>query len=519
MNIQTPARSVVLCANEEIQRSPELINCIGEALSPQPWLHIFSSGEEARTYIRSIDAACDAWVAHCSDIDAINLAAALKKDCPDRKVFLISSEHNGSLRSRASCAGIDEVCGITDLAQLYLHAQQAYAQTGALTHDETDAKLSVSCAQPPTCTPAQSNLSAATAFTSFTTTTQKPLSFSGAVSESLDQHSFDTEEIMRELHDCDYEHAKGEKNAPSTLFHTQQTPFQTQQASLHVGQSPTHSKRNSVHAQIDIHPSNLGFIMPVVSGSGGAGKSTVAILAAIIAQKAGYKTVLVDFDLQFGDVLALIGRDDALRLDEAANSPISLTHLRPESGLPAVLGAPHRLEAAEELVLRIGSLIDTLRSSYEVIIANTGSFWTEQHAVLLEQSSKALFLVDQRPSSLRACQHALELCSRCGIATGPFAFAANRCSRSALYTSLDISCALQGSHAFELMDGGSEVEELLAAGQPLDLIEGGNALSGSIEDALSELLPKWNERVASNKHDLPLAHRLFGLRPKKRRAS
>lgn len=49
-----------------------------------------------------------------------------------------------------------------------------------------------------------------------------------------------------------------------------------------------------------------GFLFPVVSGSGGAGKSTVSVLSALIAQRMGYNTLLLDFDLQFGDAPALM---------------------------------------------------------------------------------------------------------------------------------------------------------------------------------------------------------------------
>ena len=51
-----------------------------------------------------------------------------------------------------------------------------------------------------------------------------------------------------------------------------------------------------------------GFLFPVVSGSGGAGKSTVSVLSALIAQRMGYNTLLLDFDLQFGDAPGAHGR-------------------------------------------------------------------------------------------------------------------------------------------------------------------------------------------------------------------
>lgn len=255
------------------------------------------------------------------------------------------------------------------------------------------------------------------------------------------------------------------------------------------------------------------FLMPVVSGSGGSGKSTVAVLAALVSSQIGYRTVLVDLDLQFGDVLSLVGRDDALRVDEALESPALLSRLRQEGQAAlSVIGAPRRLERAETIAANVPRLVDALGSMFDVIVANTGSLWGEHHAAMLERSAKSLFLVDQRPSSLRACQHALELCARCGIATSPFLFAVNRCSRGALYTSIDVSCALRGAQTVELADGGTDVEEALAAGRPGDLIHDGNELCESIRDVLEGVLPGCAERLAAAEAAAPRLRGLFGRR-------
>ena len=232
-----------------------------------------------------------------------------------------------------------------------------------------------------------------------------------------------------------------------------------------------------------------GFLLPVVSGSGGAGKSTVAVVAALLAQRMGNNTLLLDFDLQFGDAPALMGARQSLAIDELLAAPARIEQLRSEGASPALLAAPRHLEDSEAVVERAPALLDQLLARFDVVVANTGAAWAEQHALLLERSSKALFLVDQRPSSLRACQHALDLCGRCGIATGPFLYAVNRCSKNALFTSIDVSCALRGAHVFELKDGGSEVEELLGAGLPFDLIEARNDLCASLERLLQGVLP------------------------------
>ena len=133
--------------------------------------------------------------------------------------------------------------------------------------------------------------------------------------------------------------------------------------------------------------------------------------------------------------------------------------------------------------------MDFLVTRFDVIVVNTGATWAEQHAALLERSSAALFLVDQRVSSIRACQHALDLCARCGIATGPFRFALNRCAKGAPLSSADVSCALQGANVYELKDGGRDVEDYLSGGAADDLLQTKNEFAKSLEYVLDQMLP------------------------------
>ncbi|MCL1798647.1 MAG: P-loop NTPase [Eggerthellaceae bacterium] len=234
-------------------------------------------------------------------------------------------------------------------------------------------------------------------------------------------------------------------------------------------------------------------VLSVLSASGGAGKSTVAALAALLAQGLGYRTVLLDADLQFGDMRYFLGEENPLTIDAAVREPGRLAQLSPVGPKPALLAAPPRLEQSEAVTGELPGLLEHLKASFDVVIVNTGAFWAEQHAALLERSSTALFLVDQRSSSLRACKHALDLCVRCGIATHPFLFAVNRCTRNAPLTSIDVSCALQGAHVVELPEGGREVSELLAAGLPHELVGTRNDLCLGIERMLLDLLPRISE--------------------------
>ena len=98
---------VALCADEASMAHPELIGLADEQLFAQPWLRLFTSGSEIRTFLRHDRAVDEVWVVSCDDVEPINLAATIKGDRGDVRVCLVSFQGTGSLRSRASAANID----------------------------------------------------------------------------------------------------------------------------------------------------------------------------------------------------------------------------------------------------------------------------------------------------------------------------------------------------------------------------------------------------------------------------
>ena len=157
----------------------------------------------------------------------------------------------------------------------------------------------------------------------------------------------------------------------------------------------------------------------------GRGKSSVAAMAAYASCARGLRTVLVDGDLQFGDLHLLMGCEP-LRIGDVLADLGKISELSSSRGEPALIAAPDKLESAEEVARGLPALFAALDRSFDVVVVNTGASWAEHHAVILESSSCALFVIDQRSSSVRACRHALDLCRRCGIATSSFVFAVNR---------------------------------------------------------------------------------------------
>lgn len=439
------ASMVALCADTTCLQHPEVMGLAGENLASQEWLYLFPSAENAREFLRTDKKVAEVWVVSNDGIAPINLAASLKKDRPDRFVCLMMSQETGSLKSRANAAGIDMFLSQSAFVARYARQKRMYSSSC----------LAIKCPKP---------------------------------------------EMQSELSPSHLAEYEASRNIPNTseiqTFHKDQRAVQGDTSSVI---SPTSSPASS-------HKS--AFLLPVVSGSGGSGKSAVAVLSALLLQKIGYNTLLLDFDLQFGDLPLLLGVHDPMHVDDILASPARLSQLHSEKYMPALLAAPVRLEEAETVVRSASKLLDLLVNRFDAIVCNTGVAWDDHHAVLLERSSKVLFLIDQRASSIYACRHALDLCARCSIAANPFVFVLNRCAKGVPLTSIDVSCALRGVHVAELKEGGRDVEELLSIGAALDLIEAKNDLCTSLRNLLQEILPN----VPNDISDEESKKRLFGSR-------
>lgn len=389
-------KRIVLCLDEQSLAEPAMVGLAGEALPSLPWLACVTSAEACRAAVRGFSKVEEAWVVSCADMEPINVAAALKRDDPDKRVYLVEGRQNGSLASRAACARVDGVWSEADFVKRYAQAKRAFS------------------------------------------------------SDALAAQSAEV-----------------------------------------FSRGRNHGRNASKRVEPSLGEAEGGVVIAVVSGSGGSGKSTLAALLGFIAAKSGFSTAIVDADLQFGDVARLLGAQEPLRIDDAIDDPSRMGKLRDGAGsVPALLAPPSRIETAELVVQELPRILSAMKSDYDIVVVNTGALWSEVQASVLERSDAVAFVVDSRPSSLAASVHAVELCSRLGIATGGFTFVVNRHERSSLLSGVDVSCAFRGAHAVELPHGGREVDELLGAGYPGELLEAKNPLVGAICELLREFLPE-----------------------------
>lgn len=120
------AKRVVLCADEESLRNPQLLGLEESNLQAVSWIECCATAEECRRAARR-DGIEEAWVVSCDDMEPLNVAAALKYDDPCKKVYLACAVNNGSLASRASLAKVDGVLSQACFADRFVFAKSLWA--------------------------------------------------------------------------------------------------------------------------------------------------------------------------------------------------------------------------------------------------------------------------------------------------------------------------------------------------------------------------------------------------------
>lgn len=462
---------IAVCADGESLACPSMLGLPDERLEAQGWMVPFSDGESMRAFLRSDEDVGEAWVFSSDDVEPINVAAAVKKDRPNLPVYLVSFEESGSLRSRAQAANLD---GVLDRAQFL--ARYSFRKCSATRSTFPPKRPSVRSSGPDApCTTVADARSAGFATTGACAPQSAPSGNSAGLAIALES------EFLKGM-----DLGMLSKGSPSSAF-ASDTPVSSPclPSTAAVGPSPAVSGKKAC-------------VIVVASASGGSGKSTVSTLVASFASGMGFKTAVVDGDLQFGDVHLMLGVSEPCRMDEIASGARAMPASCDE-GRPALLAAPSKVEDSELLASSFPGILDAAIAAFDVVVVNTGSLWTEQHAMLLERASTVLMVVGQGASSLRATKRAVEMLGRCGLPLAPVRYVLNGCKRGAPLSSIDVSCALQGAPVFELRDGGRDVDELLAAGLVSELIDDENPLCVSIEALLDEILPERSTPLADSR--------------------
>lgn len=264
------------------------------------------------------------------------------------------------------------------------------------------------------------------------------------------------------------------------------------------------------------------------SGRGGAGKTTLASCAAVVAARWGLRTCLVDLDLSCGNAYAgfgLASGGDLASLDvEAPADALSRLAVSAAPGV-SVLGPCGRPELAELASPRTEEVIAWARGAYDLAIIDTSTTFTDAVAQAVQHADRVVLVTDGRAGSVSALARMSGLAVRLGVARARIARLENRSDPRGRGPAAPPrpEVGLEAARSYRVVDGGEEVDELMSAGRVRELCEPGYPFSESVASMLAQLLAELGRlpdcEEARGAYGAPRQRRRRGLFWSRREAS
>jgi pilus assembly protein CpaE len=180
-------------------------------------------------------------------------------------------------------------------------------------------------------------------------------------------------------------------------------------------------------------PKKKGRMISVFSSKGGCGTS---FLATNLAAAMSGRTVLVDLNLQAGDLPLFLGLDPKYSIADMAEHRARLdeslvnSFITPYSSTLSLLAAPKEVDAADEVEPEhIFEVLQRLRDSYELVVLDPQHTFDAITLAALDQSDEIVLVLTLDIPAIRSTQRALEIFDRLGYPRKKIRVVVNRWSK------------------------------------------------------------------------------------------
>lgn len=227
-----------------------------------------------------------------------------------------------------------------------------------------------------------------------------------------------------------------------------------------------------------------GQLISFFSPKGGVGTTALAVnCAALLASSgptaggAGPRVVLVDLDLQFGQVathlnlspkldFARLAMDEAGRSDPEILGAYLTTH---DSGL-VVLASPVGPDSAARIsVEEVEQIIGTLRTMFDFVVIDSGSRLDPRTIWVIEQAQENVLVVFPELGALRAMSELVHFLGEAAILQGRTHFVVNHVSARELLRTRDVESLLQSRPTAEIPFADVDMIRSVNEGSPIVL--------------------------------------------------
>lgn len=220
----------------------------------------------------------------------------------------------------------------------------------------------------------------------------------------------------------------------------------------------------------------LGNVVTFFSIKGGVGKSIISSNMAIqLAEScAPKKTILLDFDLRFGDIGVILNQTSRVNITSFANDKGAADYntlkkhiIKTEHGLDILL-APFEPQFAEQIIGdHLKAIIEILKKEYDYIIIDTPATINEDILAVLDKSQEIFMIVTQEITNIKGITTLFKLFETLKIDTKNFKLVINKYNEKLDVTQDSISRALNRDVAAIIPDDYTTIVTSINHGVPL----------------------------------------------------
>jgi pilus assembly protein CpaE len=220
-----------------------------------------------------------------------------------------------------------------------------------------------------------------------------------------------------------------------------------------------------------------GEMVTVLGPKGGTGKTLTACNVAVALALEGTSSVLVDLDLQFGDVGLAIGLRPVRTIYDLAVSGGSLDSEKIDSflaehssGAKALLAPLRPDQAAAITVPFLRDVFDILRARYDVVVVDTPPAFTPEVIAAVDSSSHLCIVGMLDALSLKDTKIGLETLAQMGYRSDEVMLVLNRADTSVGITDADVE-KLLGRKPDVLVPSDRAIPRAITDGNPIVVAE------------------------------------------------
>jgi pilus assembly protein CpaE len=238
-------------------------------------------------------------------------------------------------------------------------------------------------------------------------------------------------------------------------------------------------------------------VIVVASAKGGVGKTTVATnLAVGLARSGAGSTVIVDLDLQYGDVASALALVPEYTLPDtvhgaASNDPLLLkTFLtRHPSGLYVVAGSDSPAAGDAVTSEQVARLVETLRQEFQYVVLDTAPGLSEHTLTVLEKATDLVLLSGADVPGVRGLRKEIDVLTELGLVPARRHLLLNMWDADGALSMKDIETTI-GTPLDLVLPRSSAVPMSTNTGVPLLQTGGRDAVAKSLQTLLDRFVPQ-----------------------------